>query len=94
MRGSDHDRLRAQPAGPCAAHRSADAVGLGLVAGRKHDTAADDHGAAAQARIVALLDRREERVEVGVQDRRLVQHEHMFVSLPDDYGRSSLGDSP
>jgi hypothetical protein len=55
-------------------------VGLGLVAGRKHDTAADDHGAAAKARIVALLDGREERVEVGVQDRRFVQHERMFVS--------------
>jgi hypothetical protein len=30
--------------------------------------AADDHGLAAQLRMVALLDRREERVEVDVDD--------------------------
>ena len=35
-------------------------------------------GRPAQARIVSLLDRRVERVEVGVQDRRLPLHEHMF----------------
>ena len=39
----------------------------------------DDDRPAAQAGIVALLDRREERVEVGVQDRRLPRHEHMFA---------------
>ena len=44
---------------------------LGLVAGGQHDAAADDHRPAAQARIVPLLDRGVERVEVGVQDRRL-----------------------
>ena len=45
------------------------AVGLGLVARRQHHAAADDHRAAAQAWVVALLDRREERVRVRVQDR-------------------------
>ena len=68
-------------------------MGLGLVAGRKHDTAADDHGTAAKARIVALLDGREERVEVGVQDRRLVQHEHMFVSCQTITDGQVWGDS-
>jgi len=35
--------------------------------------------AAAEPRVVPLLDRREERVEVGVEDRRLAVHEHMFA---------------
>jgi hypothetical protein len=52
----DHDHLRAESASSRAAHRCADAVGLGLVAGREHDAPADDHGAAAQAGIVSLLD--------------------------------------
>ena len=62
-----------------AAHRRPHAVRLGLVARREHDPAADDHRAAAQARVVALLDRREERVRVGVQDRPHSRHEHMFA---------------
>ena len=65
-RSAPGQRRRAAP----DAHRRADAVGLRLVARREHDPAADDHGPAAQARVVALLDRREERVDVGVQDRR------------------------
>ncbi len=52
---------------------------LRLVAGCEHDTPADDDGPAAQTRIVSLLDRREERVEVGVQNRRFARHEHMFA---------------
>ena len=75
----DHDRVRAQPPGTPAAHRRADAERLGLVARGEHDPAADDHRPAAQARIVPLLDRREERVEVGMEDRRLDVHEHMFA---------------
>ena len=59
------------------AHRRADAVRLRLVARGQNDTAADDHRLPAQARVVPLLDRREERVRVGVQDRR--RHEHMFA---------------
>ena len=68
MRGGDDDRVRAQPARLPAAHRRPDAERLGLVARREHDPAADDHRPAAQPRIVPLLDRRVERVEVGVQD--------------------------
>ena len=84
--GRDHDRLRAQPPGLPPAHRRADAVRLRLVAGREHDPAAHDDGAAAQARIVPLLDRREERVGVRVQDRRPGHGEHMFAypALPEN----------
>ena len=64
------DRVRAEPPRLAAAHRGLDAVRLRLVAGREHDAAADDHGPPAQPRIVALLDRREERIEVGVEDGR------------------------
>ena len=73
------DRLRAQAAGIRAAHRGAHAVRLGLVAGREHDSRPDDDRPPAQARVVSLLDRRVERVEIGVQDRRLGQHERMFA---------------
>ena len=61
-----HSR-RASP----AAHRALHAERLRLVAGREHHAAADDHRPPAQPRVVALLDRREERVEVGVEDRGL-----------------------
>jgi hypothetical protein len=54
-------------------------VGLGLVAGREHDTRTHDHGAAAQAWVVSLLNRREERVDVRVQNRPRARHEHMFA---------------
>jgi hypothetical protein len=64
----NHDRLGTEPAGLPPAHRRSDAAGLRLVARREHDTAADDHRATAQAAIVALLDRREERVGVGMED--------------------------
>jgi hypothetical protein len=30
-------------------------------------------------RVVALLDGRVEGIEIGVQDRRLARHEHMFA---------------
>ena len=77
----DDDRLRAQPAGLRPAHRGAHAERLGLVARREHDPCADDHRPAAQPGIVALLDGRVEGVEVGVEDRRLVQYEHMFALI-------------
>jgi len=76
----DHDRLRAQSPGLPAAHRATNAARPGLVARGEHDPRPDDDGARAQARIVALLDRREEGVEIGVQDRGLCRHEHMFAS--------------
>ena len=72
--GRDDDRLGAQPAGLAAAHGGADAVHLRLVARGEHHAAADDDRPPAQARVIALLDRRVERVEVGVQDRRLGPH--------------------
>ena len=44
-------------------------------------------GLAAQRRVVTLLDRREERVEVGVEDGGLGNgHEQMFASAPDGIG--------
>ena len=65
-----HDRVRTQPQRLPTAHRGAHAVGLGFVAGREHDAAADDHRPAPQRGVVSLLDRRVERVEVSVQDGR------------------------
>ena len=40
---------------------------------------ADDDRTAAKFWVVALLDRRVERVEVSVEDRRPLEHEHMFA---------------
>ena len=65
------DGVGAQPPGLAPAHRRAHAERLGLVAGGEHDAAADDDRPAAQRGVVALLDRRVEGVEVGVQDGRL-----------------------
>ena len=67
----DDDRVGAESTRVPPAHRRSDAVRLGLVARREHDACPDDHGTAAQACVVPLLDRREERVDVGVQDGRL-----------------------
>ena len=77
-----HDGLRAEPPGLDAAHGRAHPEGPGLVAGGQHDAAADDHRPPPQPRVVALLDRRVERVEVGVEDRGLAAHEHMFAHGP------------
>jgi hypothetical protein len=79
----DHHRRRAQPPGLGPAHRRAHAARLGLVARRQHDPAADDDRPPPQARVVALLDRRVEGVEVGVEDggapRARVGHVRMFA---------------
>ena len=83
-----HHQIRAEAARPCPAHAAADAEGLGLVARGRDHAAADGHGAAPQRRIVTLLDRREEGVEIGVEDRRLAAHEHMFDDPPDGAQRS------
>jgi hypothetical protein len=45
-----------------------DAVCLRLVARGEHHAAADDHRLAEKPRIVPLLDRGEERVEISVED--------------------------
>ena len=86
--GRHDDCVWAEPAGPVATHRGPDAVRLRLVACGEHDSAADDHGLSAQVGIVALLDGREERVCVGVQDRRRRRHgwswlhiEHTFAYI-------------
>ena len=75
----DEDGVRAQPTRLAAAHRAAHPAGPRLVAGAHHDANADDHRPAAQPRVVALLDGGEERIEVGVQDRRITGHERMFA---------------
>ena len=77
----DDDDARAEAPRLASTHRRADAEGPRLVARRQHDTTADDDGAPAQAGVVALLDRRVEGVEIGVQDARLRprSHEHMFA---------------
>ena len=79
----DHHRLRTRPPGLRAAHRRPHAARLGLVAGRQHHAPAHDDRAPAEARIVALLDRGVEGVQVGVEDRDVPRHEHMFVSDAD-----------
>ncbi len=68
-------RVRAPRPGLAGRHRRADAVLPGLVRrGRHHAAAADaadDDRLAAQRRLVALLDRGEERVQVEVEHRRV-----------------------
>ena len=87
LRVRTHPRLHDDHVGTASAclagaHRRPHARRLGLVARRQHDPAAHDHRPATEPRIVPLLDGREERVDVRVQDRGLVRHEHMF-----SYGR-------
>ena len=74
----DDDRVRAEPPCLAAAHCGADAVGLRLVARREDDARPDDHRPAAEPRIVPLLDRRVEGVDVRG---RIVARpcEHMFA---------------
>ena len=80
--GAGRRSLGAEPPRLRAAHRRADAVRLRLVARGQHDAAADDHRPAAQPRVVALLDRREERVEVGVEDLRAAHRTHVRIPRP------------
>ena len=85
--GRHDDRVGAQRPRLTAAHGAPHAAGPGLVARGHDDPAADDHRLAPQRGVVALLDRREERVEVGVEDGGVstcgrVGHEHMFASRP------------
>jgi hypothetical protein len=48
-----------------------DPVRLRLIARGEHHAAADDHRLAEKPRVVPLLDGREERVEISVEDGRL-----------------------
>ncbi len=72
--GLDDHRVGTQAPRPGTAHCRLNPVRLGLVARRQHHPAADDDGAPAQARIVPLLDRGEERVDVRVEDGGLRSH--------------------
>src|SRR6185312_11463117 len=83
------DELRTEPPSLAAAHRGADAVRLCLVARGEDHSPADDHRTAPQRGVVTLLHRCVEGVEVGVEDRRLIdrssrRHEHMFALRYDD----------
>jgi hypothetical protein len=66
----DDGRVRAQEASAPRAHAAVDAAGFGLIARGQHDARAYDHRPAAERRVVALLHRRVEGVEVGVEDAR------------------------
>ena len=83
MRGRHDDRLGTQPPRLHGPHRGADAERPRLIARRQHDAATDDHRAPAQLRVITLLDRRIERIEIGVEDGRIDVHEHMFARRTD-----------
>ena len=85
--GAHDGRVRAQAQGRPVAHRRADPAGLRLVTRREHDTHAHDHRPAAQAGVVPLLDRGEECIEIGVENR----HEHMFAHRTRRYGCMQIG---
>ena len=91
----DDDGVGAQGACLAATHRRAHATALGLVARREDHATADDHRPAAQRRLVALLDRRVERIEIGMQDRRRLpfaaadSHEQMFADRAGADNRSA-----
>jgi len=88
--GRDDDRVGAEAARPPSAHRRAHPTGPRLIARREHHAAAHDDGAPAQPRVVALLDRRVERVEVSMHDGGGFGHEHMFARASDDGNRATL----
>ena len=68
MRGPHDHRAGHSDAGLRGGHGGAHAVDPGLVARREDDAFADDDRAVPQARVVPLLDRGVEAVEVGVED--------------------------
>jgi hypothetical protein len=78
--GRNDDGVAAQCACLRPAHGGTHSEGLRLVACREHDTAAHEDWSSPQARVVPLLDRRVERVEIGMHD-----HEHMFARRSDRY---------
>ena len=68
---SDEKEITAKLAGPPPWHPAADAVAPGFVRCCQHHAAAHCDGPVPQRRVQELLNRRVERIEVGVQDRRL-----------------------
>ena len=83
--------MRARAAGPRRRHRRVHAELPCLVARGADDAAiagpADDDGLAGQARIVELLDRRVERVEVDVEDARVVAHQPAITRSRADHAQ-------
>ena len=78
--GGNDDRLGTEPPRLGAVHGGAYTEGPGLVAGRHDHPTADDHRPPSKSGVVALLDRGEEGIEVGVEDRRIRRgHEHTFA---------------
>jgi hypothetical protein len=75
----DHDRSGAEAASTRDAHGGLHPVRLRLVTRREHHPRADDHRLSAQVSVVSLLDRREEGVDVRVENGRVLGHEHMFA---------------
>jgi hypothetical protein len=73
------DGVGAQLQGLASAHRRLHPAALRLIAGRHHHAAADDDRPPTQPGSVALLDGGEERVEVGVQHRRLAAHPRLLT---------------
>jgi hypothetical protein len=90
------DRSWTQATGSRDAHRRADAVRLRLITGREYNPGADDHRPSTQVRVISLLDRRKERVDVGMENGRLFRHEHMFARRTDVFqpARASAGCAP
>jgi hypothetical protein len=66
-------------------------VRLGFVAGREDDARADDYRPATEPRVIPLLDRREERVDVGVQDRGFRLHRTYVRTTPGEVHASPPG---
>ena len=63
------DQVGTEPARAASAHAAVDPVGPRLVARGHHHPSTDDSRPAAQSRVVSLLDRGEEGVGIGVEDR-------------------------
>ena len=93
----EEDGVGTAPAGLAQRHRRVDAEAARLVAGGRHDAAlvrpapAHDHRLAAQLGAIALLDRREERVEVDVEDGPGLHRRHIIA--PPSPGRPGQGSS-
>jgi hypothetical protein len=77
----DFDDVGAQFARLMAVHGWAHRHSPGLVAGGKDHTTADDHEPITKCRIIEPLDRRVERVEISMQDRRDPTHVPVIASV-------------
>jgi len=71
--------MRTQPAGLRTTHRRPYAKRLCLVAGRKNNARTHDDRTTEKSGVVSLFDRGVKSVEIGMEDRGLELHEHIFV---------------